>query len=126
MGGLVSSEDITISGISMQSGGWFTMLATNITTLHLTQLNIDAQRDALDIVSCRHVRIDRCTIRGGGDDAVALKSDYSLGSLLESYDIVVSNSHIGSNGCNALQFGSETVGPFYNILFENITVTSAG
>jgi len=55
-----------------------------------------------------------------------LKSDYSLGAALDSYDITVRDSHIGSNGCNALQFGSETVGDFYNITFVNLTLTAAG
>ena len=48
-------------------------------------------------------------VSGGGDDAIALKSDFSLGEELESYNITVRNSSIGSDGCNALQFGSETV-----------------
>ena len=45
---------------------------------------------------------------------------------LESYNVTVANSVVGSNGCNALQFGSETLGDFSDFLFENITITSAG
>jgi hypothetical protein len=49
-----------------------------------------------------------------------------LGKIVESFDVNVTNSVIGSNGCNALQFGSETLGNFHDYLFENITVTAAG
>ena len=40
MWGLVSSSDIHLSGISMKDGGWFTMLATNITGLELLDLQV--------------------------------------------------------------------------------------
>ena len=30
------------------------------------------------------------------------------------------------DGCNALQFGSETLGDFHDYTFENIIVTAAG
>jgi hypothetical protein len=33
---------------------------------------------------------------------------------------------VGSDGCNALQFGSETLGDFHDYTFSNITITSAG
>eukprot|EP01052_Picozoa_sp_SAG31_P004832 SAG31_NODE_204_length_20414_cov_19.143392_24_plen_289_part_00 len=65
-------------------------------------------------------------ISGGGDDAVKFGSDYSTGKIVESYDVNVTNSIVGSNGCNALQFGSETLGNFHEYLFENISITSAG
>lgn len=64
------------------------------------------------------------TISGGGDDAVKFGSDYSRSKIVDSFDINVTNSVVGSNGCNALQFGSETLGDFHDFLFENITVTA--
>jgi polygalacturonase len=63
---------------------------------------------------------------GGGDDALVLKSDYSVGRVLPVYNVIVRNSRISSNGCNALNFGSETVGDFSNITWENIVVEGAG
>ena len=126
MFGLVSCADVTIANISTRSGGWFTVLATNITGLRIERVNVQAQRDGFDIVSSRHVQIIRCNITGGGDDAIAVKSDFSLGKELESFDIVVANSVIGSTSCNGLQIGSETVGPIYNARFENISIATAG
>lgn len=63
---------------------------------------------------------------------MCLKSDFSLGKALPSYNHTYRNSRISSNGCNALNFGSESVGQsptageFRDILFENITVSQAG
>ena len=65
---------------------------TNVTGLTVSGVTVHAQRDAFDIISSRHVLVDNVTISGGGDDALALKSDYSLGTSLPSYDIVVKNS----------------------------------
>jgi hypothetical protein len=65
-------------------------------------------------------------ISGGGDDAVKFGSDYSRSKVVDSFNINVTNSVVGSNGCNALQFGSETLGNFHDFLFENISVTAAG
>eukprot|EP00746_Dinoflagellata_sp_MGD_P132493 gnl/MRDRNA2_/MRDRNA2_66205_c0_seq1.p1 gnl/MRDRNA2_/MRDRNA2_66205_c0~~gnl/MRDRNA2_/MRDRNA2_66205_c0_seq1.p1 ORF type:complete len:561 (+),score=78.39 gnl/MRDRNA2_/MRDRNA2_66205_c0_seq1:48-1685(+) len=126
MFGIVSSENITISSITMKAGGWFTLLATNVTGLVIESVEVQPDRDGFDIIGCRHVRVNNVHIHGGIDDAVVLKSDFSIGAELESYDIVVSNSIIGSKTCNALNFGSETVGAFHDIFWENLTVTSAG
>eukprot|EP00039_Didymoeca_costata_P002504 m.60629 g.60629 ORF g.60629 m.60629 type:complete len:484 (+) comp11339_c0_seq3:286-1737(+) len=124
--GLKSCVGITISEITLRNTGWFALLATNCSDMTITGIKLYARRDGLDIVGCRRVLVDNVIISGGGDDALALKSDYSTGAVLNSYDIKVTNSMIGSNGCNALQFGSETVGPFNDILFENLTLTAAG
>ena len=59
-------------------------------------------------------------------DALALKSDFSLGRVLESRNVTVKDSELSSDGCNALNFGSETVGDFVGIRWENIVVRSAG
>ena len=89
--------------------------------------NIDNRPSTLQIgISCRDVYIGNIVVRGGGDDAVALKNDCSCGAILDSSNILVENSTIGSNGCNALQFGSETAGNLHNITWRNIQVTSAG
>ena len=52
-------------------------------------------------------------------------SDLSLGKALPSENITVRNCYLAS-GCNTLQFGSETIGSFKNIRFENIRIRRAG
>tara|TARA_B110000208_G_scaffold187762_1_gene246278 strand:+ start:5528 stop:6406 length:879 start_codon:yes stop_codon:yes gene_type:complete len=116
--GLVDSTGVTIDGLTIRRGGWFTILATNCEHLTLSGVTIAAHRDALDIMGCRHVHMERMNISGGGDDAVKFGADWSRGKRLSSYNVTVINSFIGSNDCNALQFGSETLGDFYDFLFE--------
>jgi hypothetical protein len=65
-------------------------------------------------------------VGGGGDDALALKSDWSLGRPLATVNVSVRDSVLGSLGNNAMNIGSETVGDFSDIRFRNISVTSAG
>lgn len=120
------SSGVSLAGLTTRGGGWFTILATNTEHLTISGLTIHAARDAMDIMGCRHVLITGMNISGGGDDAVKFGSDFSRGRVLESYDVNVTNSAVGSNGCNALQFGSETVGDFHDYRFENISVTKAG
>merc|ERR1719460_2566121 len=91
----------------------------------MVETEINAVRDGIDICQCRHVRVDRCLIHNGGDDALVLKSDYSTGMPKPSYDHIYSNLIIASKGASALRFGSETVGEIYDILWENITIKEA-
>jgi hypothetical protein len=125
MWGIVSSVDIVITDLTFEQGGWFTVLATNVTGLRIERLNVTAQRDGLDIVGCRDVLINNVTVTGGGDDALVLKSDFSVGEVLHSTNLTITNSVL-SCGCNGLNFGSETVGNFSGVLWENITLTRAG
>ena len=55
----------------------------------------------INLVSCRHALLERLHVTGGSDDAIALKSDYSLGATIPSYDIVVRDSLVSSSKCNA-------------------------
>jgi polygalacturonase len=124
--GLVDSTHVTVDGVTLLRGGWFTILATNCEHLTITRVTIRAARDAMDIMGCRHVYMSQLNISGGGDDAVKFGAEWSRGKRLSSYNVTVANSVVGSNGCNALQFGTETLGDFRDFLFENITITSAG
>jgi polygalacturonase len=123
---LRSCQDVTFADFHTKNGGWFTLLATDVDGLTIRGTTIAAARDGLDVVGCRNVLVEDVDISGGGDDALVFKSDYSVGRVLPTYNVIVRNSHISSNGCNALNFGSETVGDFSNITWENIVVKSAG
>ena len=83
-------------------------------------------RDGIDLVGCTDILAERLSVHGGNDDAFALKSDWSLGKRIDSRNISLLDSSLSSNGCNCLQFGSETSGNFREILFKNITCTQSG
>ena len=123
--GLVRSTGITIRGVTIKDGGWFSILATDCEHLLISGVTIHAARDAIDIMGCRHVFMEHMHISGGGDDAVKFGSDWSVGKRLDSYNVTVVNSVVGC-GCNGLQFGSETLGDFHDYHFGNpATLSSA-
>jgi hypothetical protein len=88
-------------------------------------VDIATERDGIDLVSSRHVLFERLSIHSS-DDALALKSDYALGAILDSHDIAVRHCVLQSDTCNALQVGSETVGDFDRAIFSNISILGAG
>ena len=53
--GLVRSTGITIRGVTIKDGGWFSILATDCEHLLISGVTIHAARDAIDIMGCRHV-----------------------------------------------------------------------
>lgn len=122
---LRSCTGVIVEDLALKNGGWFAMLLNNVTNLVVRDVDIETERDGIDLVSSRHVLLERLTVHSS-DDSIALKSDYALGSVIDSHDIVVRHCVLQSDTCNALQVGSETVGDLSNAVFQNISVVGAG
>ena len=125
-----SSKNVAIHGsagepLRLARGGWITLLLNNATHAVVRHVDVAAARDGVNVISSRHVKLDRLHVRGGSDDAIALKSDWALRRVLPMYDVQVTNSVVRSEKCNGLQIGSETVGNISDILFHNVTVLGA-
>ncbi|MCF8262669.1 MAG: right-handed parallel beta-helix repeat-containing protein [Melioribacteraceae bacterium] len=127
-------SNVRIENLIIKEAGHFAVLATGIDTLLLKSLSISTQRDGVNIVSSSNVLVEDCKILSyhyeneklvGGDDALALKSDYSLGYPRTSENIIIRRCEIGSGGANAFNIGSETVGDFKNILIEDLIILRA-
>ena len=127
-------KDIEISNLNIVQGGHYAILATGCSDLTINNVNINTSRDGINLSQCTNVFVSDCYIDAvryengtpaGGDDAIKLGSDLSLGNALPSENIRVSNCTLAS-GCNTLQFGTETIGSFRNIRFENIRIKNAG
>lgn len=128
-------RNISISGITMRQGGHFAVLATGCTGLEIYRVTIRTERDGIDLMQCSYVNIYNCEIlsarykdgkMAGGDDAIGIKSDYSLGYALPSHHIYIRNCILGSGGANGIQFGSETVGNIYNVHISDCDIKFAG
>jgi polygalacturonase len=127
---LKSSRFLQFDGLKQTGGGHFFYLLTDCHDVTLANLTIQNGRDGIDIVGNTNVNIHGVTMTNCGDDTIALKSDYSLGRVLTTDNVTVTNCTVQSGstsggGANGLQFGSETVGDFQNISFSNITITQA-
>jgi len=110
----------------------------------ISNLKIDTNRDGMDIISCRNVRVSDCTVNSPYDDGICLKSDYSLGFARATENVTITNSQVSgydngtlldgtyqrkqvynNAGGNAgptgrLKFGTESNGGFKNITISNV------
>jgi polygalacturonase len=112
----------------------YAILATGCEDMLIDNVTIKTSRDGLNLSQCSNVEVANCHIDAvryedgypaGGDDAIKLGSDLSLGKARNCKNITVRNCFLAS-GCNTLQFGTETIGSFKNIRFENIRILRAG
>ncbi len=131
---LKSCRGVEIRNLNIEQGGHYAILASGCTDVLIDNVTINSGRDGLDLMQCRNVVVSNChinTVRyedgrpAGGDDAIKLGSDLSLGEVLPSENITIRNCML-AGGCNGLQFGSETIGAFRNLRFENIRILAAG
>jgi|GEM_PF-811433 len=131
---LMLCKNVEIRNLNIRKGGHYAILATGCTDVLVDNVNIKTNRDGIDFMQCSNVEIANCHIDAvryqdgqpaGGDDAIKLGSDLSLGKPIPSENITIKNCFLAS-GCNAIQFGSETISGFSNIRIENITIGSAG
>ncbi|NDP21033.1 MAG: hypothetical protein GZ091_08135 [Paludibacter sp.] len=126
-------KNILFENITVINGGWFAFILNGCSDIKFNRIKINTVRDGIDLMSCSNVVISNSEISSirqdngkavGGDDAIGIKSDYALGKTLSSENILIENCVI-SSGCNAIQFGSETVGDFKNIRVENCVINGA-
>jgi polygalacturonase len=127
-------KNVEIRNLNIREGGHYALLATGCEGMLIDDVAIKTSRDGINLSQCKDVKIVHCHIDAvryedgypaGGDDAIKLGSDLSLGNALPSENIIVHNCFLAS-GCNTLQFGTETIAPFRNIRFENIRIVRAG
>ncbi|MFH1738113.1 MAG: glycosyl hydrolase family 28 protein [bacterium] len=78
---------------------------------------LNAYCDGIDPDCCRHVRISNCHIESW-DDAIVLKSSFSLGEVRATENVTVTNC-ILSTSCNAFKMGTESRGGFKYVTVSN-------
>ena len=127
-------KNVEIRNLNIVEGGHYAILATGCEDMLIDNVTIKTSRDGLNLSQCSNVEVVNCHIDAvrfedgypaGGDDAIKFGSDLSLGKARPSENITVRNCFLAS-GCNAIQFGSETIASFKNIRFENIRILRAG
>jgi polygalacturonase len=76
---LKNCRNVLLRDFSVLHGGHFAILATGVDNLTIDNLQIDTNRDGMDIDCCHNVRISHCSVNSPWDDAIVLKSSYALG-----------------------------------------------
>lgn len=126
-------RNIRIHDLAIHRGGHFAILMNGCEDVLIRNLTMRTGRDGINVISSRNVVIEGCDIeafrwpnlrKGGGDDAIALKSDYALGEKLPVEHVRIRNCRL-SGSCNGIQFGSETVGDFRDIEVRDCVIVNA-
>lgn len=121
-------KNVEIRNLRIREGGHYAILATGCENMLIDNVTVKTSRVGLKLSQCRNVTVANCHIDAvryedgypaGGDYAIVLGSDLSLGKVRPSENITVRSCYLAS-GSNTLQFDSETIASFKNIRFENI------
>lgn len=124
---LVSCRNVNFQDLTITRCGHFGILLNDCNGVTMTRVVVDQyhDRDGVNLVSSKNIRISNC-IFNGEDDALALKSDYALGRKIDVENVFIRDCQLKSKSCNAFQIGSETAGDFKNIDLRNCIITEAG
>ncbi len=143
---LKNCRNVILRDITIFHGGHFGVLATGVDNMTIDNLNIDTDRDGMDIDCCHNVRISNCNVNSPYDDAICLKSSYALGYLRPTENVGIDNCHVSGfvegtmldgtrdtsdvagspltardGPCGRIKFGTESNGGFKNIAISNCT-----
>lgn len=136
-------HNVTIRDISILMGGWFAILVNGVDNLTIDNVKIDTNRDGMDIISSRNVRVSNAYVNSPFDDGICLKSDFALGMNRSDENITITNSQVsgydvgtfldgtfqkkatyGRNKAEGptgrIKFGTESNGGFKNITISNV------
>ena len=114
---IMNSKNISVEGITLKNPAAWTLHLMNCEDVSIKSLTVhsrvNANNDGIDIDSCHRCVIDSCHI-DSGDDAVCLKATVDH----PCSDITVKNCVITTDWAG-FKIGTESVGDFENIVFEN-------
>ena len=94
---LKGCNNVLLRDLAIRSAGHFGVLATAVDNLTIENVRIDTVRDGIDIDSCHNVHIHSCNVNSPWDDAIVLKSSYSLGELRSTEQVTISDCIVTGN-----------------------------
>lgn len=129
-------RNVLLRDFTIEHGGWFGFLLTGIDNATIDNIKMDTNRDGIDLVSSKNVRISNCTINSPVDDAIVLKSDFALNYPRDLENVTITNCQVSgykegtlldgtnvkwSNGSptGRIKLGTESNGGFKNIVITN-------
>lgn len=86
---LAHCKRVRLDGFTLFKGGHFALLASEVDGLEISDLDIDTNRDGLDLDCVRNARIERCRVNTPNDDAIVLKTSLGLGKRSNCEDISI-------------------------------------
>ena len=129
-------RNVILKDFTVLHGGWFVLLLNGCDNMTINNIKMDTNRDGMDVISCKNVRISDCSVNSPLDDGICLKSDYALNYMRTCENITITNcqvsgydegsfldgtfkKHEGGNPTGRIKFGTESNGGFKNITISN-------
>jgi hypothetical protein len=121
---LKSCENVFIKDIIITHAADESIFLAGCDNVIIMGYKAQAERvDGIDPVCCHNVMITHCEIRSL-DDAIAIKSSYTLGFKRSCENITVEHCVLCSF-VNVLKIGTESVGDFHHITYRNCIVRNS-
>lgn len=131
-------KNILIRDITIFRGGHFAIIVTGCERGTIDNVTIDTNRDGIDIDCCKYLSVSNCKVNTPNDDAIVLKSSYTLKRPVMCEHISVTNCHITGyklgtflSGeyipekvnwvCGRFKLGTESNGGYRDITLSNCT-----
>ena len=117
---LKECENVVLEGFSVFNCTDLAIYFAGCTHVSLSKLYIKTYIDGISPDNCKDVSISDCEIEAG-DDGIVFKSSYTLNRLDVCKNIIVKDCKVKSR-CNAIKFGTETNGGFFDFTITNIQI----
>jgi polygalacturonase len=129
-------RSVNIHDITILHGGHFAIILTGCDIVDISNVNIDTNRDGIDIDCCTFTTISNCKVNSPNDDGIVLKSSYALQRPVGCDNILITNCAVmgykegtyydgtlipgqAGWGCGRIKLGTESNGGFHNITISN-------
>lgn len=120
----VLSDHVTIQNIYIRLSAMWTIVPMETDHLLiknvLLNVDIDPNRDGIDIVDCHHAVVQDCTVYTD-DDSFCPKTGIRRGVD----DLMIKDCFSGHTGANSYKFGTATYGGFSNVLIQDCYAKNA-
>ena len=113
-------NDALICGIEIYNATDLAIYFAGCENVDIHGIKMCVYIDGISPDNCKNVKIYDCDVESG-DDGIVFKSSYTLNRIDVCRNMRVWNCKIKSR-CNALKFGTETNGGFYDTVAENIEI----
>jgi polygalacturonase len=84
-------RNVILRDFTVQHGGWFVLLLTGCDNMTIDNLKMDTNRDGMDIISCKNVRVSNCFVNSPQDDGIVLKCDFALNYFRSLENVTITN-----------------------------------
>ena len=103
---LKDCRNVALRDFTILKGGHFAVLASGVEDLAIDNIEIDTDRDGIDLDCVRRVRVTGCRVNTPNDDAIVLKSSYALGRPVPTEDVLVSGCFVSGYDVGTMVDGS--------------------